>query len=75
MILKDIYRYVITKDILMFAPVIAFIKFVLFFQDLIIFPDDIEFKHVTQCTTGRVFVLKFKTSSRKFFFWMQVLFN
>lgn len=40
-------------------------------DDLIIFPDDIEFKHVTQCTTGRVFVLKFKTSSRKFFFWMQ----
>ncbi|XP_063408115.1 proteasomal ubiquitin receptor ADRM1-like isoform X9 [Mytilus trossulus] len=40
-------------------------------DDLIIFPDDIEFKHVTQCTTGRVYVLKFKTSSRKFFFWMQ----
>ncbi|KAL3889120.1 hypothetical protein ACJMK2_001475, partial [Sinanodonta woodiana] len=39
--------------------------------DLIIFPDDVEFKHVTQCTTGRVFVLKFKSSTRKFFFWMQ----
>ncbi|KAK3088704.1 hypothetical protein FSP39_022579 [Pinctada imbricata] len=40
-------------------------------DDLIIFPDDIEFKHVTQCTTGRVYVLKFKSSTRKFFFWMQ----
>lgn len=40
-------------------------------DDLIIFPDDIEFKHVPQCTTGRVYVLKFKSSTRKFFFWMQ----
>lgn len=40
-------------------------------DDLIIFPDDIEFKSVKQCTTGRVFVLKFKSSTRKFFFWMQ----
>lgn len=40
-------------------------------DDLIIFPDDIEYKNVAQCTTGRVFVLKFKLSNRKFFFWMQ----
>ncbi|KAL5014603.1 hypothetical protein ScPMuIL_008873 [Solemya velum] len=40
-------------------------------DDLIIFPDDIEFKSVSQCTTGRVNVLKFKSSSRKLFFWMQ----
>nr|XP_057906926.1 proteasomal ubiquitin receptor ADRM1-like [Doryrhamphus excisus] len=40
-------------------------------DDLIIFPDDCEFKRVSQCTTGRVFVLKFKTESKRLFFWMQ----
>ncbi|CAH2303156.1 proteasomal ubiquitin receptor ADRM1 isoform X1 [Pelobates cultripes] len=40
-------------------------------DDLIIFPDDCEFKKVTQCTTGRVFVLKFKAGSKRLFFWMQ----
>lgn len=40
-------------------------------DDLIIFPDDTEFKKVPQCTTGRVFVLKFKSSNRRCFFWMQ----
>jgi len=40
-------------------------------DDLIIFPDDIEFKKLVQCTTGRAFILKFKSSTRKFFFWMQ----
>lgn len=40
-------------------------------DDLIIFPDDIEFKRVTQCTTGRVYILKFKSSNKKMFFWMQ----
>ncbi len=40
-------------------------------DDLIIFPDDVEFKKVPQCTTGRVFILKFKSTTRKLFFWMQ----
>uniref|UniRef100_A0A1B6CH85 Proteasomal ubiquitin receptor ADRM1 homolog n=1 Tax=Clastoptera arizonana TaxID=38151 RepID=A0A1B6CH85_9HEMI len=40
-------------------------------DDLIIFPDDCEFKRVSQCKTGRVYVLKFKSSNRKFFFWVQ----
>jgi len=40
-------------------------------DDLIIFPDDIEFKRVAQCTTGRVYLLRFSSSNRKFFFWMQ----
>ncbi|XP_075883011.1 proteasomal ubiquitin receptor ADRM1-like [Nelusetta ayraudi] len=40
-------------------------------DDLIIFPDDCEFKKVSQCTTGRVYVLKFKAGSKRLFFWMQ----
>ncbi|KPM08352.1 proteasomal ubiquitin receptor ADRM1-like protein [Sarcoptes scabiei] len=40
-------------------------------DDLIIFPDDAEFLKVPQCTSGRVFVLKFKTSPRRLFFWSQ----
>lgn len=40
-------------------------------DDLITFPDDFEFKRVDQCKTGRVYVLKFKTSTRRMFFWMQ----
>lgn len=46
--------------------------FVVIVQDLIIFPDDCEFKRVNQCTTGRVYVLKFKAGSKRLFFWMQV---
>ncbi|XP_044264676.1 proteasomal ubiquitin receptor ADRM1 isoform X1 [Tribolium madens] len=40
-------------------------------DDLIIFPDDCEYIKVPQCTTGRVYLLKFKSSNRKFFFWLQ----
>ncbi|XP_052841953.1 proteasomal ubiquitin receptor ADRM1 homolog isoform X3 [Drosophila gunungcola] len=40
-------------------------------DDLIVFPDDFEYKRVDQCKTGRVYVLKFKSSTRRMFFWMQ----
>ncbi|XP_023160079.2 proteasomal ubiquitin receptor ADRM1 homolog isoform X1 [Drosophila hydei] len=40
-------------------------------DDLIVFPDDFEYKRVDQCKSGRVYVLKFKSSSRRIFFWMQ----
>jgi len=40
-------------------------------DDLMIFPDDVEIKRVAQCTTGRVFLMRFKSSNKKFFFWMQ----
>lgn len=42
-------------------------------DDLIIFPDDCEYVKVPQCTTGRAYLLKFKSSNKKFFFWLQVL--
>lgn len=40
-------------------------------DDLILFPDDCEFKRVKECSTGRVYVLRMKSSNRKMFFWMQ----
>ncbi|XP_015433788.1 PREDICTED: proteasomal ubiquitin receptor ADRM1 homolog isoform X2 [Dufourea novaeangliae] len=42
-------------------------------DDLIIFPDDCEFKHVPQCKNGRVYLLRFKSSNKKFFVWLQDL--
>jgi len=45
-------------------------------DDLIIFPDDVNFKHIppariSAARCDRIYVLKFKASTRKFFFWMQ----
>lgn len=40
-------------------------------DDLVIFPQEVEFKKVTKNTTGRVYILKWRTNARKFFFWMQ----
>ncbi|RIB04443.1 proteasome complex subunit Rpn13 ubiquitin receptor-domain-containing protein [Gigaspora rosea] len=40
-------------------------------DDLIVFPEEAEFIRVEQCTTGRVCLLNFKSSSQKLFFWMQ----
>lgn len=40
-------------------------------DDLVIFANEVEFKKVTQNTTGRVYILKWKNNNRKFFFWMQ----
>ncbi|KNC97374.1 uncharacterized protein SPPG_07301 [Spizellomyces punctatus DAOM BR117] len=39
-------------------------------DDLIIFPEEADFVKVSQ-SNGRVYVLKFKSSSQKLFFWMQ----
>lgn len=38
--------------------------------DQIIFPDEAVFEKVTQ-STGRVYILKFSSDDRKFFFWIQ----
>ena len=37
----------------------------------VLFPGDALWVHVKQCTTGRVFALKFLSSDRREFFWMQ----
>ncbi|CAG2116349.1 unnamed protein product, partial [Medioppia subpectinata] len=40
-------------------------------DDLILFPEDAVFEKVVQCTTGRVFVLKFVANDRRYFYWSQ----
>mmetsp|Transcript_36418 Transcript_36418/g.58905 ORF Transcript_36418/g.58905 Transcript_36418/m.58905 type:complete len:295 (+) Transcript_36418:41-925(+) len=40
-------------------------------DDWIVFPDEARLVNVPQCNTGRVFVLDFKETSRKQFFWLQ----
>ncbi|KAE9455934.1 hypothetical protein C3L33_12146, partial [Rhododendron williamsianum] len=39
-------------------------------RDQIVFPEEAVFEKVTQAS-GRVYILKFNTDDRKFFFWMQ----
>lgn len=38
---------------------------------MIIFPEEAVFKRVKQCTTGRVYLLEWKGTERRLFFWMQ----
>uniref|UniRef100_A0A8D2D1N1 ADRM1 26S proteasome ubiquitin receptor n=1 Tax=Sciurus vulgaris TaxID=55149 RepID=A0A8D2D1N1_SCIVU len=40
-------------------------------DNLIIFPDDCEFKRMPQCPSRRMYVLKFKAGYKWLFFWMQ----
>ncbi|KIJ53435.1 hypothetical protein M422DRAFT_25317, partial [Sphaerobolus stellatus SS14] len=40
-------------------------------EDLIIFPSEASFEQVTQAAGGRVFVLKFRSSNQRHFYWMQ----
>ncbi|KAG0094147.1 hypothetical protein BGZ92_006370 [Podila epicladia] len=40
-------------------------------DDLILFPGDAEMVPVPHCTTGRVLMLQFKSSSQKLFYWLQ----
>ncbi|KAF9114499.1 hypothetical protein BGX27_010649 [Mortierella sp. AM989] len=40
-------------------------------DDLILFSGDADFISVPQCTTGRVVMLQFKSSSQKLFYWLQ----
>lgn len=40
-------------------------------DDLIILPGDAEFIELPQCKTGRAFVLKFRNSTKRLFFWSQ----
>nr|CAD7396716.1 unnamed protein product [Timema poppensis] len=39
--------------------------------DIVVFPGDCIFQRVPQCTTGRVYLLKFYNPPKKLFFWLQ----
>ncbi|GAA99234.1 uncharacterized protein L969DRAFT_23110 [Mixia osmundae IAM 14324] len=40
-------------------------------DDLILFPGDASFSKVSQSSTGRIYVLKFSSSSARHFYWLQ----
>lgn len=40
-------------------------------DNFVLVPREAEFKPVTQCKSGRVYVLKLSTPQRRFFLWMQ----
>ncbi|XP_044753984.1 proteasomal ubiquitin receptor ADRM1 homolog [Coccinella septempunctata] len=40
-------------------------------DDFIIFPGDCTYTKVKQCTTGRVYVLRFESSTVRMFYWLQ----
>lgn len=50
-----------------FQPPVDFIET----DSYVLIPGDAYVEHVTACTTGRVFVLKFRSSDKKEFFWLQ----
>lgn len=41
------------------------------FDSYVLVPGDAKWVHVKQCTSGRVFALKFESSEKREFFWMQ----
>ena len=53
-----------------FAYIFLFAKY-RHVQDLIVIPGECEFVRVPQCTTGRVFLLTFKSNKENYFFWAQ----
>lgn len=40
-------------------------------DDFVILPDEVDFVRIDQCTSGRVFLLKWKDHPRRLFFWLQ----
>lgn len=41
------------------------------FESYVLIPGDAQWIHIKQCTTGRIFSLKFQSSEKREFFWMQ----
>lgn len=39
--------------------------------DVLVQPGTVEFRRIESCRTGRIYMLKFRRTSRRMFFWMQ----